>query len=219
MQLDDMKQIWAAHGATLERAVAINERLLRETMLGKVRSTLAPFRFWRVCEMVLGLATLFLIGPVLVGHLAEPRYAIAGGATFIYAIGLTALSVAMLALARPDFDRPITEIQRTVERVRVLEYRATKWALLGGVVVWLPMLLLLVEAATGIDALARVDLAWLISNLLFGVAVLVAGHLLSKRFVESELSPIGRRVVDAFTGRSLAEATAHLAELTTFERD
>ncbi len=35
--LDDLKRVWAEHGAVLERSLAINERLLRETMLRKVR--------------------------------------------------------------------------------------------------------------------------------------------------------------------------------------
>jgi len=117
-------------------------------------------------------------------------------------------------------DRPVTAIQRAVERIKLVEYRATKWALLGGVVIWLPAVLILFEAVTGVAALARVDLGWLIANLGFGLAVLGLGQAWSKRYVErSDLGPRARRLVDAISGRSLRSVAMHLAELSTFERD
>jgi hypothetical protein len=221
MDIDDLKRVWAAHGAALERSLAINERLLRETMLGKVRSTLAPFLLWRTIEVVLGVAAVLLIGPVLAAHATEPRYVIAGGASLAYVVGITAFAACLLIRGmRLAYDQPVTEIQRAVEHTRLLEYRATKWAVLGGVVIWLPAALVLFEAATGVAVLARVDLRWLIANLGFGLAVLGLGHAWSKRHVEQpDLGPLARRLVDAVSGRSLRAVATHLAELARFERD
>jgi hypothetical protein len=133
----------------------------------------------------------------------------------------TAFSVSLLALAaRLEYDRPVLAIQRAVERARLVEYRATKWALLGGVVIWLPALLVGFEAITGVDALARVDLRWLLANLGFGLAILAIGHALSRRHVErADLGPLARWLVDAASGRSLRSADAHLTELARFERE
>jgi len=221
MELDDLKTAWAAHGAMLERSLAINEHLLRETMLGKVRSKLAPFVVWRAVEAVLGVVMLFVVGSVLAAHATEPRYLVAGGAVLAFTVAMTALCTTLLVHgARLAYDRPVTVIQRAVERIKLLEFRATKWAFLGGVLVWLPGLLVLFEAVTGVPALARVDLAWLISNLAFGAIVLVVGHILAKRYVDRpDLGPRARRFVDALTGRSLRAVTGHLAELARFERD
>jgi hypothetical protein len=54
MQLDDLKAGWAAHTALLERSLAIDERLLREVMLRKVRISLAPYVLVRALEVVVG---------------------------------------------------------------------------------------------------------------------------------------------------------------------
>lgn len=68
--------------------------------------------------------------------------------------------------------------------------------------------------------LGRVDLAWLVANLGFGLGVLVAGRALSRRYVERpDLAPWARRLVDAGSGRGLRVAARHLAELARFERD
>jgi hypothetical protein len=221
MQLDDLKQAWAAHGARLERSLAIDERLLREMLLRRVRFALAPYVLWRALEVALGAAALLAVVPVLVAHLGEPRYVVVAGTLAVFAAGMTALCVYLFVQClQLDLGGPVTAIQRDVQRIKLAEYHAVKWALLGGVLLWLPAALVLLEALTGVAALARVDLAWLAGNLVFGLAVLALGQALSRRYVErSDLGPLARRVVDAISGRSLRAAAAHLAELASFERE
>lgn len=216
-----MKQAWAAHGAALERSLAINERLLREMMIRKARFAMAPYVVWRALEAALGAAAVSLVMRVLVAHIGELRYLAVAGPLAIFAVAMTALSVHLLARGMMlDHGGAIVAIQRDVGRLKVVEYHATKWAVLGGVLLWLPAALVLFEALTGIDALARADLAWLVSNLAFGAAVLVLGHVWSRRTVERPgLGPRARRIVDAVSGRSLRSAAAHLAELASFQRD
>ena len=221
MQLDDLKEAWAAHGARLERSLAIDERLLRETFLRKVRFALAPYVLRRAVEVALGVGAMLVVVPILVAHRAEPRYVVAAGALAVFAAGITALSAYLLVNGlRLDYGGAVTAIQRDVQRIRLAEYRAFKWTLLGGVVIWLPAALILFEALTGVDALARVDLAWFAANLVFGLAILALGQALSRKYVErKDLTPFARRLVDAVSGRSLRAVTAHLAELARFERE
>jgi len=164
MQLDDLKDAWVAHGTMLERSLAINERLLREVMMRKVRRALAPYVLWRALEVVLGIAALLVVMPVLAAHVAEPRYVVAAGALAMYLAGITALSAYLLVNGLGlDYGGQVMAIQRDVARIRGVEYRVLTWAVLGGVVVWLPAALVLFEALTGVDALARADLAWLVT--------------------------------------------------------
>lgn len=221
MEIDDWTAAWAAHGAKLECSLAINERLLREVMLSKARRALAPYVIGRALEVALGIAGTGLVVPVLVAHRGEPRYLVAGGALAVFCLGVTLLfGASLVASLRLDYGGPVTAIQRAVERLRLAEYRAIGWAVLGGVLVWLPAVLVGFEVVTGVDALARVDLAWLAGNLAFGAAVLVAGVVWSRRHVTRPgAGPRAGRIIDALSGRSLRAATAHLAELAAFQRD
>jgi hypothetical protein len=221
MELDDLKAAWSAHGAMLERSVAINERLLREVMLRKVRARLTPYLAFRALEVALGAVVLFAVVAVLARHGAEPRYLLIGGPLAVFVGAATAMSGALLARAASvDYGERVTALQRVVAQLRVAEYRALKWALLGGVVFWLPAALVLFEALTGVDVLARADLAWLVANLAFGGFVLALGQAMSRRYVErADLSPWAGRVVDAVSGRALRRAAGHLAELASFERE
>jgi hypothetical protein len=222
MELDDFKAAWAAHGAVLERSLAINERLLQDSVLRKVRLALAPYIAGRAAETALGAGLLLVAGSVLGDHATEPRYAVAAGAVMVFAAAVTALSAYLLAASvTMDYGRPVMAIQGDIERFRIVEYRAITWAVLGGVVVWLPAALVLFEALTGAPALARVPLGWLAANLAFGLVVLGVGLALSRRYVERpDLGPVARRVMDAVSGRGLRRASGHLAELAAFqERD
>ncbi|MEO7734012.1 MAG: hypothetical protein ABIY55_23820 [Kofleriaceae bacterium] len=221
MELDDLKKTWAAHGALLERSVAINERLLRDVMLRKVRARLVPYVAWRSLEVTLGVVVLFAVMSVLAAHGAEPRYLVVGGALAGFVAVATAMSAYVLVRAvQLDYGGPVTALQRAVEQLQAAEYRALKWAVLGGVLCWLPAALVLFEAVTGIAALARADLAWLVANLAFGVLIAALGQGLSRAYVErADLSPRARRLVDAVSGRALRRAAGHLAELASFERE
>jgi len=221
MQLDDLKEAWAAHGALLERSLAIDERLLREVLLRKVHRALWPYVLGRALEVALGIATLCVVMPVLARHVAEPRYVAVGGALAVFIAGIAALSAYLLVnVLQLDYGGPVTAIQHAIERIKLVEYRATKWGVLGGVVVWLPAALVLFEAVTGVAPLAHVDLAFLAVNLVFGLVVLALGHVLSRKYVErSDLGPLARRIIDALSGRALHSATGHLAELARFERE
>lgn len=221
MQLDDLQRAWAVHGALLEKSVRIDERLLREVMVGKVKSALGPHVLWRALEVVLGLAVIVLVGGVLPPHLDAPRYLALGGMVLAFAIAMTA-KTAYLAIRtwRLDYSRPVAAIQTEVAGLKLLEYRAFKWALLGGIVLWLPAALLLFEACVGVDALARAPLPWLAANVAFGLAVLALGQWLSRKHVErTDLAPWARRFVDSLSGRRLEVVRGHLAELADFTRD
>lgn len=221
MQLDDLKEAWAAHGVLLERSLAIDERVLRELLLRKVRFAMAPYALWRLFEVSLGFAALVITLPILVAHRTDARYVLVVGALVGFIAMLTWLTAYLLVSGlRLDYDGPVTSIQREVERIKLVEYHTFKSALFGGVVLWLPALLVLFEAVTGVDALARCHVATLGANLLFGGVVLALGQALARKYVErSDLSPWARRMVDGVSGWALRRTSGHLAELARFERD
>lgn len=221
MELDDLKQAWNAHGARLEHGPALDEPRLRQRLRRKGRLLLAPHLLWRALEVGLGSTFLLILLPILRAHGGEPRYLLVAGSLGLFAATLSALSAVLLVKGlRLDYGGAVTTLQREVEHLRRLEYRAFKWALLGGVLFWLPVALIAFEALTGVPALARVDLLYLVSNLLFGLAVLALGQALSRRYVERPgLGPWTRRVVDAVSGRGLRVVAEHLDELARFERE
>lgn len=219
MELDEMKSAWSSYGDRLERALAIDRRILEELLRKKTRRALAPYGFGLLLEVVFGVAMMYATFSAIANHGADPRYRIVGGALALYVVAITSSSAYLFVNGLLfDDSTPVVHLRQRAERMALVEYHAFKWALLGGIVLWLPALLIAFEAITGIDALARVDGTFLSSNLIFGVVVLTIGQWLSRRYVEDpSLGASARRIVDALSGHGLRRATRTLRELEEFQ--
>ncbi len=219
MQLEEMTSVWARSAARLERSLAIDERILRSLVMREVRLALAPYVLFRALEVLLGVVALAWIAPVVFAHWVEPRYLIAGGLLIVCAAGTTAQSSTLLVRTlQLDLAGPVARIQAEIGRLQMAEYRSLKWALLGGILVWLPGLLVLFEALTGVPALQRVELPFLVGNLAVGIVVLLIAQLAARRWVErAPRGHRGGRLIEALSGRGLRKTADHLAELAGFQ--
>ncbi|MFO1077061.1 MAG: hypothetical protein U1E73_04965 [Planctomycetota bacterium] len=208
MELDDLKDAWTRHGEHVARGDAEGPRRRR------ARLRLVPGLFVRGVEVAAGTALALAVGALLVRHLGELRYLVAGGAVFAWCAWATAASARLgIAGLRVDFAAPIADVQRALAAAQLAEARAVVLAVAGGVLAWLPALLLLFEAVTGVPALGRVDPAYLIANLAVGALVLAAGHRFARRCLDADLRPWARALVDALSGAGIRRARAELAEL------
>lgn len=217
-ELDELKAAWAGHSAALQRSLVIDERLLQDLFVRKARAAMLPHIAWRVIELICGVAFVLATAPVVFAHAADLRYLVLGGTTVALAVAMTAWT-AMLVVrgARLDADAPVANLQQEILRLQSAEYRVFTWALLGGVAAWLPALLLVLEAATGVEAIARVDGPWLVANWALGLVALGLGRVWSRRYVErADRSPWAGRLIESLSGRGLQRAGARLRELETF---
>lgn len=219
MELDELKSAWSRYGDRLERALEIDRRILEELLRKKTRRALAPYGFGLLLEVVFGAAMMYATFSTVANHGADPRYLTIGGALAFYVVAITGSSAYLFVNGQLfDDSTPVVRLRQRAERMGLVEYHAFKWALLGGIALWLPALLIAFEAITGIDALARVDAVFLVGNLIFGLVVLAIGQWLSRRYVEDpSLGESARRIVDALSGHGLARATRTLRELEEFQ--
>lgn len=184
----------------------------------RLRFALVPYALWLGLEIALGIVAVGLVALLGVRHLGEVRYLLLAGAVLVFALAITAACVHLFVrITRLDYGAPVAALQRDIVRTKLVAFRAGKWALLGGIVLWLPVALLLFELATGVPALAKVDGAWLLANVVFGLLLLGVGQWLARRHVEradgAPLRPWAQCCVDALAGRALQSASALLAEL------
>lgn len=218
MTLDELQSAWREQSTRLSQRITVDETLLKSRLLRGIR-----WRLWSlfgVCCLELLFAALLLVGTlrVLASHLREPFYLVVGILlTVVLTGGIALVANVLLQTARLDFTGSIPLIQRQVERTRLAELQALRWTLLGGVMVWLPLGLFLVESVTGAPVLPRVAPAWLLANLGFGAVVVVAGSVLTRGWSHREsLSGWRALVADALSSHLTREARARLDELRRF---
>ena len=120
-------------------------------------------------------------------------------------------------------------VQKELGKLRILRIRTTKWTMLLSFALWFPALVVLLEGFLGVDlwrilgAIGERNgtfLAWMVGNVLFGLAMALALTWLWNRYAErANPSPTIQRLMDDFAGRSLTKALGSLDSIVRFEAE
>jgi hypothetical protein len=222
MELDVMKAHWVEYDRKLDLTIRLNRQLLVAAKMDRARTPLRRFAALTAAGALFGLAVLVVLGNFIYGHWAEPRFALPGVVLQVWTIAMLAVSVRMTAMAvRIDYEMPLAEIQKQIERLRAVRVRATQWALLTGQVVWwAPFLIVAFEGFWGVDAYKVPGAGFLVSNVAFGLALIPLAIWVSRRFgAREEGSPTLRWLMRELGGYNLNAAQGFLAEVKAFSED
>jgi hypothetical protein len=117
-----------------------------------------------------------------------------------------------------DYDKPIAVIQKQIEDLRVLRVRYIQGIFLAATLAWTPLMIVMLKGFWGLDAYRLFGTAFLLSNLLVGLAIIPLALWLSKRFSDRMgRSPFIQRLMKDLAGYNLNAATGFLAKLSQFE--
>lgn len=221
MELQDLKDRWNDYDRKLDASLRLNTRVLREFGLNRVDSSLRRLVRLIIFELVMGLLAAVLLGSFIADHLGEMRFLAPAVALDLFVLYFIGWSIRQwVALGSLDYGESVVEIQRKLELLRIDRIRMTKWVFLLSPLLWIPLLIVGLEGLLGLDSYAIFDTAWLVSNLVFGLAVIALALWVSKRYADRlQGSPFVRRLMDALADRSLDEATGFLGTLSSFERE
>lgn len=221
MDLDDLTRSWQAQDRKLDAALRLNAHLLRSTLLGRAETALRRLSRLVALELFAALAALLWIGAFTARHAGEPRFALPAAMMGLCALGLAITSGWQLAaLQELDYGRPVLEIQARLEAIRLRRLRDTRLALVLGPLLWVPVLIVVMKGALGVDAYALFSHAWILANVLFGAAVIVAAAWASRRYADRiERSPRIQRLMRDLAGHNVNRALGFLDELDRFGRD
>ena len=222
MELEVLKQKWAAHDRKLDVSIRLNRQLLVAVNMNRVRSPLRRFAYAVGLGALIGLIGLVTFGQFSYQHWAEPRFALPAGVLHVWVIANVAASIRQIAMAlQIDYDKPIAVIQKQLESLRVLRIRVTQWALLTGQVVWwIPFLIVALKGSWDLDAYKLFGTAFLLTNLAVGLALIPLAIWASRKFGDRVgRSPIIQRLMRELAGYNLNAAMGRLATLSEFETE
>jgi hypothetical protein len=221
MKLDDLRDQLRACEAKAENNVVVRAAALREMRDEGLKATGSAMRRLRAylwLELGLNLLSALLLGGFMASHL-ELRFLAPALVLDVFALAHVVFGARQLVtLGRVTFDAPVVAVQRELETLRVGRIRMTKWTLLLGPLLWIPVLVVALKGLAGVDTYAVFDRTWLVANVLFGVAFVPGMFLASKRLVDRFAgSPLLARLLRDVAGRNLTAAQAFLDELARFE--
>ena len=219
LELDEMKKQWAEHDRKLDESIRLNRQLLSTTNLKGARSAMQRMAAFLGLEAVVQLAVVVALGSFIYEHIAMVRFALPAAALDVFAIAILIAMIRQIALGlQIDYDKPIAVIQKQLEDLRVLRIRYIQGIFLAATLAWTPLMIVTLEGFWGLDAYRLFGTAFLVSNLLVGLAIIPLALWLSKRFSDRMgRSPMIQRLMRDLAGHNLNKATGFLATLSEFE--
>ena len=219
MDLDELKQAWAAHDGKLDAVLRINRELLNANRLDRARSAMGRLAALLAVEAVLTLFAVLPLGSFLSQHRTAMRFALPALALELCAIAVLAGTIRqMVAALRIDYGQPVAVVQRQVGSLRAARARFNGWILVASPLAWTPLVVVAFQGLFGVDMYRLPLLPWLVGNLLFGVGVLAVALWASRRFAaRMSGSPVAQRLMNALAGYNLKVASRSLEALSEFE--
>jgi hypothetical protein len=228
MDLDDLKTRLAEQDAKLDQVLRLNTTALRELQLSKTKSSLRWLVPGVAFELVMAIVGVVWLGDFIAGHLREPRFLLPAVLLDLCVIAFLGSCIRQLiAVAGLSYSLPVVAVQKELGKLRILRIRTTKWVMMLSFVLWFPVLLVLFEGFLGVDlwqilgAVRDRDgsfFAWVVANVLFGLAVALLVMWASNRYADRvDRSPALKRLMDDFAGRSLTKALSSLDSIVRFE--
>ena len=221
VEMDDLRKTWAEYDRKLDTNIRLSRQLLVATNLNRVRSPLRRLAFFLGVESVIQFAVVVALGSFIYENMATPRFALAGAALDVFAIAILIAMIRQIAGAlQIDYDKPIAVIQKQLGKLRVLRIRYIQGIFLVATLVWTPLLIVALKGFWGLDAYRLFGTAYLVANVLVGVAIIPLAIWLSKKFGDRMgRSPMIQRFMRDLAGYNLNAATGSLATLAKFEEE
>lgn len=224
MELDDLKHAWRDYDAKLDRSMKLNMHLLKRFDLDKAQSELKRFLMAPMLGIVIGLLVMLIMGNFAYRHIGEPEFVVTAILISVFALGQVVFGIYQSSIVlQVKYDDPITGIQRKLGAMKVHRIRYLTITRFAYAILWIPVLLVGVEAAFDINLFEHLNRTWLVLNLLIGIVCVVFAIWLSQRWAAGKItSPFLIKLVDNislndFTGKSLISAIAFLDDIAAFE--
>jgi hypothetical protein len=221
-ELEDIRADWALRDQSLAAAVQVQTNLLRETLAEQRLERVRRHGGMRGLELVLYVAFVAAFGIFLARNFGQWKFFIPAAALQIWTIVDAVVKIREReALRAVNFGLPPMDVQRQLARLRLERARTVKWELLTGQIVWwIPLAIVTFKGLFGVDlyTVSAFMPKFMAINLGLGLAFIPAA-LLVGRFVGPLVADthVSRGVIDAITGRDLAEARAIAKRIDSFQ--
>jgi len=222
--LDDLKTEWMARDRQLESQLRMNTLMLRETLLEKHSAKLGSATLGNVFQILFTIPFLAFFGWFIVRHLDQPAFLLPALLLQIWTVVMLGLDIHQRSQLRSlDYGRPVLELQRQVEQIKIARLNTFKWAFLTGQLLWwIPFMLVLFKGLLGVNlytvsGFMSTFTAW---NIAFGIAFIPFALWVSK-LLSGRLggSPRFQKFTDGIAGSDVVVAREFLDKLARFGRE
>lgn len=216
MELNDLKPTWNEMNDNIQR---LNSAMITTLADQSNKSIKASLTRQPIFGVILASISMLGSGSFLADNFAtwaqNPWLSLPGllvHAFFIFILGQSILQ--LIAISKFDLAQPITEAQDNLLKIRSLNLKSTKSAILIGTTIWFTFPMMLIQSITTPEVISQFSLAWIIANIAFGFACIAAAITITKRIAPDHKIVIA--LDKLLTGKAIADAQNDINHLKQF---
>ena len=204
MDTDELREIWQGYEERMDKSIKLNVEMLRRMNVGDSRKSLNKFLMAPVVGILIGFIVQVILGGFIYAHWGQPAWVATGGLLWVFALAQVVFGIYQSSVVlHIDYDSSIVGIQRKLGAMKVYRIRYLTITRFAYALLWIPVLLIAVKMAFGVDLLEHLDNTWLVINLSIGVACIVFAVWLSQKYASGKLeSPFLKKLVENKIGRA-----------------
>jgi len=137
METNELKELFAAYDAKLDRALQLNERSLKKIKLDKIQKQTRWILVLRSIEVVSFSILAIILGSYIADNWAVTHLVVSGIIFHIFTLIALVGSIGQLVLLQQiDYEKPIIEIRKKIEKVNSHSLLFLKLVFLSAPVWW-----------------------------------------------------------------------------------
>jgi hypothetical protein len=226
MDTNELKNMWQAYDARLEKSLTLNARCIEAIQSQKVKSAFTSLRSYKIYEMALGLLFLFALGKFLYANQAKFYFVAAAGVLMLFCVVAIIGAVKQIALiAQTRYDQNIIDNQKKLTMFQssvLLQTSIIKYLrlLLLSLPFYTAYIIIGFKLLFNIDIVTTGDHTWWIAQIILSLLfVPVSLWLYGKISINNMHIKWVRTFIESAGGKSIGKALRYIKELDEFEKD
>lgn len=219
METNELKELFAAYDAKLDRALQLNEGSLKKIKLDKIKKQTRWISVLRSIEVVSFSILVIVLGSYIADNWAVTHLAVSGIILHVFSLIALVGSIGQLVLLQQiDYANPIVEIRKKIEKVNSHALLFLKLVFLSAPIWWAYPLVAL-DYFFNIDLYSHLDPDFVLNYVVVNALLIfpLVWFLSKLNFKNLHIKWI-RRTIGFFTGTKTKKALEFLNEIEEFEK-
>ncbi|MGB3589168.1 MAG: hypothetical protein WBA23_21660 [Tunicatimonas sp.] len=220
MKLEELQQAWQQYDQKLDKYLQLNQKILKEVNLQKIRPLLRTLVLNQVIGGTIFFSIIVVLGGFIVVHIQQVPLLVSAFILLVFAvIGWIGNINQWSTISQISYDEPITEMQQKLQKFRADSIQYMRLLMLS-VPFYLTYIILGFHVFGDIDIYSQADQKWWYAQVTFSLLLVpVAIWLYQKLNYRNMHIPWVRSFVESAGGKSVEKAMILLGELDEFNQE
>jgi len=219
MDANELKNIWQAYDAKLEKSLKMNEHCIEAIQIQKAKRQFKSLLIGRIVELAIAVALLLFMGSLLYSNIDNIGISVSAGIIMVFAIiSISGCIRQIRIITQINYSESVTEIQ---SKLALLQTNMVRYLRLAFLILpfYTAYIVVGFKLIFDVDIVAKGNVNWWIGQIVVSVLFIpLSIWLLKKLSFENMHLKLIRVLIEGAGGKSVVKAMSFIKEIDEFKK-